>query len=193
MTSAHIRIALAGLLAVDLLMVACHKAAAQKRSPDVGRLAQDTLRVAFKDTVVSTFGPPDARNFDLRRPGQRDSLRALLKKERALWRAKRARDYRFLLRVGCFCPGQKGWLLIEARSGQPVRAWDRTGKPAALTDWSTFSIDRLYENLQRSADRDGEVLIAFDPRWHFPSYARTVALPGPDMWSIIEARGFRPK
>ena len=82
--------------------------------------------------------------------------------------------------------------MIGVRTSQPLRAWDRAGKPAAITDWNTFSIDGLYDNLERAADNDAEVRIAFDPRWHFPTYVRTVALPGPDAWSIIEVRGLRP-
>ena len=81
---------------------------------------------------------------------------------------------------------------MEVRNGQPLRAWDRTGKSAALTEWSTFDIDWLFGNLQRSPDRKALLQIALDRRWHFPSYVRTVALPGPDMWSIVEIRGFRP-
>jgi hypothetical protein len=83
--------------------------------------------------------------------------------------------------------------LIEARNGQPLRAWDKSGRSVALADWNTFSIDAFYDNLERTVDRDGEVQIAFDPQWHFPRYVRTVALPGPDAWSITEARAFRPK
>jgi hypothetical protein len=33
--------------------------------------------------------------------------------------------------------------------------------------------------------------VAFDPRWHFPVYIGTTRLPGPDNWSIVEARGLR--
>jgi len=80
---------------------------------------------------------------------------------------------------------------MDVRSGQPLRAWDRSGKSAALTDWNTLNIDGLYDNLERTADINGEVQIAFDPRWHFPKYVRTTVLPGPDMWSIIDVRGFR--
>jgi hypothetical protein len=82
--------------------------------------------------------------------------------------------------------------LIEVRSGQSLRAWDRAGKSAPITDWDTFSIDGLYDNLQRTADIHGEVKIAFDPRWHFPKYVSAAASPGPDMWSVTEVRGFRP-
>ena len=73
-----------------------------------------------------------------------------------------------------------------------LRAWDRTGQPAAVTDWNTFSIDGLYEILERELDTNGEIQTAFDARWHFPKYVRTRMLPGPDAWSITEVRALRP-
>jgi len=204
----------AGSVALGVFLVACHRSALVQRNADGDRIVKDTVRVdrvvkdtvrvdrvvkdptvvaIFKDTAVaSVFAPPDARNFELRTPGQRDSLRAMLRRERARWQASAPRDYRFLLRVGCFCPGTRGWLVMEVRSGQPLRAWDRTGKAAALTDWNTLSIDGLFDNLERSVTMDGVVKVAFDRRWHFPTYVYTVALPGPDTWSITEALGFRP-
>jgi len=145
----------------------------------------------MKDTGP-TVNFPDAQSFNLQTPGQRDSLRALLGRERDLWRAGAPGDYRFLLRAGCFCPGIRGWLVIEVRSGQPPRAWDRAGKAVPSSDWGTFSIDGLFDYLERSADRDAAVQVRFDPRWHFPTYVYTRGLPGPDMWSVIEARGLRP-
>ncbi len=81
---------------------------------------------------------------------------------------------------------------MEVRSGQLSRAWDVAGKPVALSDWNTFSIDTLFDMLERSAGMDGVVQVAFDPRWHFPADVRTVRLPGPDAWTVIDARGFRP-
>jgi len=87
----------------------------------------------------------------------------------------------------------RGWLLMEVRRGQPLRAWDRAGRSAALSDWDTFSIDGLFDMLERSADHDAAVQVSFDPRWHFPTYIYTRALPGPDMWAVIEARGLRPR
>ena len=59
-------------------------------------------------------------------------------------------------------------------------------------DWNTFSIDQFFDSLEGSLDRTGTVLVNFDPRWHFPTYVRSVALPGPDAWSIVEARALRP-
>ena len=195
------RIALSALLVLGVFPVACHRAARVRSDSDVGPVIKDTTHVVapitdrsvvafFRDTGAVIVLSTEGQTFELRTPRQRQFLRAALRKERDLWQARKPRDYKFLLRVGCFCPGTRGWLLMDVRSGQPLRAWDRTGKSAALTDWNTLSIDGLYDNLERTADINGEVQVAFDPRWHFPRYVRTTALPGPDMWSVVDVRGF---
>jgi hypothetical protein len=202
MIRARVGIALSALSALGVLSAGCHKAARVQRNGDVAPVIEDTVRVVtpltdpsvialFKDTAGRVF-PSEGQIFKLQTPAQHQSLLATIRKERELWQAGKPRDYRYLLRVECFCPGARGWLLMEVRSGQPLRAWDRTGKSVGLTDWNTVSIDGLYDNLERSADINGEVQIAFDPRWHFPRYVRTTAVPGPDTWSITEARALRP-
>jgi Family of unknown function (DUF6174) len=203
MIGARIRIALSGLLVLGVFPVACHRTAPVRKNADVGPVIKDRAGVVapitdtsvvalFKDTAVVSVFSTEGQTFKLQTPRQRQALHATLRKERELWQARKPRDYEFLLRVGCFCPGSRGWLLIGVRTSQPLRVWDRAGKPAALTDWNTFSIDGLFDNLERAADNDAEVQIAFDPHWHFPTFVRTVGLPGPDAWSIIEARALRP-
>lgn len=194
MIRAPIHVALIGLLVLGFPPVACHRAAPVQRNPDVRRVVKDTLPVVplLEDSALISVPFAGARTFKLRNPGHRDSLRATLRKERALWRVKSPRNYQFLIRVQCFCPGSGAWLLMEVRSGELVRAWDMAGKSVAVTNWNTFSIDGLFDNLERKVDIDGEVQIGFDPRWHFPAYVSTVVLPGPDTWSVIDARGFRP-
>lgn len=204
MIRARIQIALVGLLVLGFFPFACHRTAPVQRNPDVRRVVKDTAGVGpvvkdkagvvplLEDTALVSVSFAGARNFKLRNPGQRDSLRATLRKERALWRARSPRDYQFMLRVQCFCPGTLGWLLMEVRRGEPLRAWDTAGKSVALTNWNTFSIDGLFDNLERKVDVDGEVQVGFDPRWYFPAYVSTITLPGPDTWGIIEARGLRP-
>lgn len=188
---------------LGLALVACHKHSpvqgntreipAIKDTSRVIAVATDTAIVAFfRDTTRSNVLSGEGQTFKLQTAPQRQSLRATLRRERELWRATKPADYLFLLRVDCFCPGPRGWLLIGVRSNQPLRAWDRTGKSAAIIDWNTFSIDGLYDLLDRSADNASEVQIAFDPRWHFPRYVRSAVLPMPDSWSIIQVRGFRP-
>ncbi len=192
------------LLALGVSSVACHKNARARSNPDVRSVVKDTARVVapitdtsvvalFRDTGVVNVFSAEGQGFKLQTPTERRAFHATLRKERELWQARKPRDYKFLLRVGCFCPGTRGWLLIEARDGEPLRAWDRSGKSAALTDWNTFSIDGLYDNLEKAADNVSSAQIAFDPRWHFPKYVYTVLLPGPDAWSTIEVRGFRPR
>ena len=194
---------LVSMVAGAFIAVGCHKGAAARRTDDVGPVIKDTVRVVaqsietsiinfFKDTAVVSVFSAQGQTFALKTPAQRQSFRAAIRKERRLWQARKPRDYRFLLRVGCFCPGTRGWLLIEVRNSQLLRAWERSGQPAAIIDWNTFSIDGLYDNLERAADINGEAQIAFDPRWHFPKYVRTVAIPGPDAWSIIEVSTVRP-
>jgi hypothetical protein len=191
------------LVALGVFSAGCHHTAPARKNADAGTVIRDTAVVVapitdtsvvpfFKDSSVTRVFSAEGKTFKLQTPAQRQSLRATLGKERALWQARKPRDYRYLLRVGCFCPGTRGWLLIEVRAGQSLRAWDKSGRSVALADWNTFSIDALYDNLERAIDNDGEVQIAFDPHWHFPRYVRTVALPGPDAWSITEARAFRP-
>jgi hypothetical protein len=206
MNRARVRVFLAGLIAVGLFPVACHRRAPApappQRQPDVRREARDTTRVVtirdtsvvifFRDTAPNAVLGARGRSFNLQNPGDRESLRATIRKERELWRSSKPRDYRFLLRVGCFCPETRGWLLMEVRSGLPLRAWDRTGRSVALTDWNTLSVDGLYDNLEHRADRDGTVQIDFDPRLHFPTYIGTNAARGPDAWSVTEARALRP-
>jgi hypothetical protein len=203
---AKYRVALfSALLVLGVFSVACHKNPPVQRNADVRRETRDTVRVVvpvtvtvtdpsviplFRDTSVANVFSREGQTFKL--PAQRQALRATLKKERELWQARKPRDYKFLLRVGCFCPGTRGWLLMDVRNSQLLRAWDRTGKSATLTDWNTLSIDGLYDNLERSADINGQVQIAFDPRWHFPRFVYTIVAPGPDAWSTVEVRGFRP-
>jgi hypothetical protein len=172
-----------------------------QKPPEVPREVKDTTTVTgprdasvlifFRDTAPSGVQSARVRTFDLRRTEERQDFRTTIRKQRGLWRSRKPGAYRYLLRVGCFCPGARGWQLMEVRSGQPLRAWDRTGRSVPLTDWNTVSIDRLYENLEQSVDRDRQVQIAFDPRWHFPTYIRTTAMLGPDTWSNIEARALR--
>ena len=196
-------VALSGLLVLGLASAACHKHARVQSSGVVAQVIKDTTVVVapvidksviafFKDTASTSVFNAEGEIFKPQTPGQRESLRATVRKERALWQARRPSDYRFLLRVGCFCPGTRGWLLMEVRGGKLVRAWDPSGRSVPFTDWNTVSIDGLYDILERGLDNNGEVQIAFDPRWHFPRYFRTSGLRMPDSWSITDARALRP-
>lgn len=184
--------------AAFVLCAACaHPAPAGDRTR-LPPLARDTavvaVRVADSLFADSGIGPVTAGGgtFDLQIPGRRDSLRTMLANERAAWETARPRDYRFLLRVQCFCPGQRGWLLMDVR-GDALEAWDRSGRPVPLTDWNTLTVNGLFHMLEQAAGRDALVEVGFDRRWHFPASIRTRARRVPDAWSIVEARGFRTR
>jgi hypothetical protein len=201
------------LFVLGAFLVGCHRTAPVRRTTGDGVVVKDTVGVDrvvkdtvgtvrvrdsdgvlafFKDTAgVSALGA-EGRTFKLQTSAQRQSLRAMIRREYELWQARKPQSYRYLLRVACFCPGMRGWLLMEVRGNQPLRAWDRTGKSVALTDWNTLSIDDMYANLERTIARNREIQIAFDQDWHFPKYVRTVAIQGPDSWSVIDARALRP-
>lgn len=186
MSPGRVRVFLARSIVLGVIAIACHRHATEERP-----IRDDSIPVFFRDTAPAAVFNSPGRTFNLQTAAERESLRATIRRERELWRSARPRDYRYLLRVACFCPGTRGWLLMDVRTGQPLRAWDRTGRSAALTDWNTLSIDALYDNLERWFDRNSEVQIAFDPRMHFPSYIRT-SMRMPDSWSVTEARALRP-
>ena len=146
----------------------------------------------FKDTLPSEVFYARGRIFRPQEPTLRKEFLSTLKRERALWQSRRPTHYQYLLRVSCFCPGTRGWLLIEVDNGRALRAWYPTGKSAELTDWNTVSVDALYDNLEHMGDNNFEVQIDFDPRWHFPAYTRYSGARMPDSWSIIDARALRP-
>jgi uncharacterized protein DUF6174 len=167
--------AMRALVAFTLVGIAYHRAV-----PIRENVAMNTgLSGFFADTVgANSPAPPEgSRTFNLQTPGQRDSLHAEIKRQREMWQAGGARDYQFLLRASCFCPGQQRWHLIEVRDGQVVRVWDRGGKPAPLTGHNNDSIDGLFDLLEQDADRDDVV----------------ARLGLPDDWGVLQVRGFRPR
>ena len=186
------------LSAAFVLFVACAHPAPAGDQTRLPRPARDTAVVAapVPDSLFadSGIGPVTAGGgtFDLQIPGRRDSLRTVLANQRAAWETARPRDYRFLLRVACFCPGERGWLLMDVR-GDSLEAWDRSGRTVPLTDWNTLTVNGLFYMLEQAARRDALVEVGFDRRWHFPATIRTRARRVPDAWSIVEARGFRPR
>jgi len=196
-------------LALGIVLLACHSSRPAQKNPGVTTVARDTTTVSrdttrvvtvvdrsvaafFKDTTPSQIFYARGRIFRPKEPTLRKELVATLKRERALWRSKKPSHYKYLLRVACFCPGTRGWLLVEVDNARVLRAWYPSGKSAELTDWNTISIDALYDNLDHAGDNNFEVQIDFDPRWHFPTYIRTSGARMPDSWSIIDARALRP-
>ena len=193
-------------LALCIVLFACHSSRPAQRNTGVTTVNRETTTVSkdtigvvdgsvaafFKDTAPSQIFYARGRIFRPQEPTLRKELVATLKRERALWQSKKPSHYKYLLRVACFCPGTRGWLLIEVDNTRVLRAWYPSGKSAELTDWNTISIDALYDNLERMGDNNFEIQIDFDRRWHFPTYTRYSGARMPDSWSIIDARALRP-
>lgn len=149
------------------------------------------IAALFSDTTPSNALFAEGRDYKVLNATERQAMIAAVKKERALWQAAKPSAYRFLVRTDCFCPGPQGWLLVEVRPNQLLRAWDRTGRQVNARQWYTFTIDDLYDNLERVNNQQSQVQIAFDPRWHFPRYLRS-SMIYPDGWGITQIRGFKP-
>lgn len=191
----------ATVMAFAISLAACHRHAVSDdgvRSPPVddnprveNAVVDPAIAALFRDTTASNAFVTEGRDYNVQKAAERQALQALLKKERALWQAAKPGAYRFLLRVDCFCPGPHGWLLVEVRPNQALRAWDRTGQRVNPGDWYTFTIDNLYDNLERVNGQQAQVQIAFDQRWHYPRYLRT-SMIYPDGWGITQIRGFQP-
>ena len=156
MIRVRIRIALFALLVLGVFPVACHRNARVQSNADVGPVIKDTTGVVapitdpgvvalFRDTGVVSVFSAEGQTFKLQTPGQRQSLHATLRKERELWRARKPRDYKFLLRVECFCPGSRRWLLIEVRSSRQRRRGPDRFRPALA-----FSYVRPYRRAART-------------------------------------------
>ena len=192
-------------LALGIVLLACHRNRPAQRDTGVTTVTRETTTVSrdtpgvvdrsvaalFKDTLPSHVFYARGRIFRPQEPTLRKEFLTALKTERDLWRSKKLTHYKYLLRVACFCPGTRGWLLIEVDNARVLRAWYPSGKSAELTDWNTISIDALYDNLERMGDKNFEVQIDFDSRWHFPTYTRASGARMPDGWSIIDARALR--
>ena len=173
-------------IAVAVTFIACHRS-----TPGELPVRNQSVIGSFRDTVPAIVLSSGGQEFKLSTPAERAALRRVINRERGLWQSIKPADYKYLLRVGCFCPGPRGWQLIEVRDGRLVRAWDSTGRPVELTDWNTITIDRLFEVLDRAVDTNLAVRVAFEARWHFPTFIYTSGPRTPDGWSTFEARAPR--
>jgi hypothetical protein len=97
-----------------------------------------------------------------------DAQRAELQRNEALWAKQHLRDYRFRLRVLCFCPG--GRVTITVRHGKPSGApVDRRGLDTVPEMFAAIqrALDRGADsvNVRYSAHRGFPRWVAIDPRF----------------------------
>lgn len=180
------RVTIVGSLVVAAVVATgCHH---QRPATDVSR--DPSIAALFRDTISATRYLGEGRSYNVQNPTERQALQTVVARERALWNAAKPRDYRFLTRSECFCPGPTRWLLLEVRLDQPVRVWDASGRRVESTAGG-LSIDALFDNLVRARYALTQVQVAFDEQWHYPRFLRT-SMAYPDSWSIIVLRAFHP-
>ena len=189
------------VFALGVALSACHRHAVHDdvdQSPPVSENrrveqgpADPAIAALFRDTTASNAFVTEGRDYRVQNPSERQALLATLKRERALWQARKPSAYRFLARTECFCPGPHGWVLVEVRANQPIRVWDRTGRRVNPGDWYTFTIDKLYDNLERVDNQQAQIQVAFDEQLHYPKYIRS-SMIYPDGWGITQVRALRP-
>lgn len=97
--------------------------------------------------------------------GDREQLRADFAHNRAIWTGQHLRDYRFRLRVRCFCPG----------AGHPVTITVRAGRPRGATGFlkQLDTVPDLLREVGSALDdpRAGDVVVRYDARRGFPRTA----------------------
>lgn len=181
---------LVGAPALAVLCACARSTAVAPPGRPPGQAAPDRDRPRLvADTAGVRMGTTPA---DLTRPGVRDSLRAVIARQRDAWRALAVADYQMLVRAACFCPGGgSGWYTLEVRAGATARVWDARGTPAPVGQWTGYSIDRLFDLLEDAVGRNDGVGVRWDERWHFPAFVSTDYRRGlPDDWGTIEVAGF---
>lgn len=95
----------------------------------------------------------------------RAAQQAALRHERALWNALNLRDYRFRLRVVCFCPDRGKAAVVTVRGGRP------RGAGGFQKQFDT--VPELFAHIKRALDssRSGDVVVRYDSRRGFLSSA----------------------
>ena len=190
----------AWLILISAAIVACphHRATDDNVQPpppsDTRRVdnarGDPAIAALFKDTAPSNAYIAEGRDYNVRNAADLRALQATVARERALWDKAKPRDYRFLTKSECFCPGPMRWVLLEVRHDQRVRIWDARGRRVETTA-GELNIDRLFDNIAGARDPISHVQVAFDPQWHYPRFLRT-SMIYPDGWSIVMIRGLHP-
>ena len=97
--------------------------------------------------------------------GDRGEQRRELERNRTLWSDQHLRDYRFRLRVRCFCPSGNHAVTVTVRDGRPTGA---SGFQRRLD-----TVPEMFAAIRRALDNSnaGAVTVRYDRRRGFPRSA----------------------
>jgi hypothetical protein len=115
------------------------------------------LVVLAAGAAVAALAPPAL--------GDREAQRRELRRNRSLWASQHLRDYRFRLRVRCFCPSRGHAVIVTVRNG---RAHGASGFQKQLD-----TVPEMFAMIRTALDdpRAGEVTVRYDRRRGFPRTA----------------------
>jgi Family of unknown function (DUF6174) len=95
--------------------------------------------------------------------GTRGQERRALAHNRAVWKEQHLRDYRFRLRIRCFCP---------ASVRGPITVTVRNGRPHGATDFQKQidTVPEMFAQIERAVGdkRAGDVDVKYSSRRGFP-------------------------
>jgi hypothetical protein len=144
-------------------------------------------RISLLGLVMAAWAAAPA----LARPLEAGTQRAELERNRSLWTSQHLRDYRFRLRVQCFCPDAATAVTVIVRDGRPRGA---TGFRKRFD-----TMPELFAALDRSIGdpRAGDVSVRYSARRGFPrsAFVDAVAQTADEEfgWSIDRFRPLRPR
>jgi hypothetical protein len=92
---------------------------------------------------------------------------------RRRWDALGISDYSFDFRRACFCRGSPGLVRVVVRQDAIVSVTDlQTGEaPEFIPENWVGTIDDIFAELRREANRADEMILQFDDDYHFPKLA----------------------
>ena len=119
-----------------------------------------------------------------------DSAKAKLEKNHRLWKSKGIANYRYTLKLQCYCPLQYlGPNVIEVRNGR-AESVTYAGESKNL-DMKDVKLPDTMEKLFEIARGASEESVVYDPTYGFPTSIRKFGPKGTqDTSSFYSVRGF---
>jgi hypothetical protein len=134
--------------------------------------------------IVGVWGMPLAVGTDP------TSQKAELDAARLGWAAQRIRDYRFRLRLDCYCPAARHFATITVRRGHP------RGGSGYQKKFDT--VPEMFDQIRVALidPKAGATIVRYDPRRDFPRYARIDAIKNAiddeHGWTVDHFRVLKP-
>lgn len=101
-----------------------------------------------------------------------ETPRQQLRTHRRLWDEAKITEYRYTLKVGCFCPPEVvAPVIAHVRDGQPVSlTYKESGAAVASTFLANYdTMDELFRVIESAIDSRADMIkVAYDPELGYP-------------------------